>query len=137
MRFTLSQHRRLSGRAHAPAQCGYFVVLFLFLGVLPSLLVADEQISRETYVAQSYDDLLGPCKDPAFVRCIGSSEKQCLQQVNRLVDQCSRRLPGVITTQNFDNSADEYATCVFSGLQEIFGMNSEEIGQCENRAGLR
>ena len=137
MRFSLHCHSRLSDRALIPWGGGYFAVLLLCLGVLPVSLLAEEQISREAYVAQSYDDLLGPCKDPDFVRCLGSSEKQCLEQVNRLVDQCSRRLPAVITTRNFDNLADEYAGCVFGGLQEAFGMSSEEIGQCENRAGLR
>lgn len=137
MEFSLCRYSRLSGRALAPGRRGYLAVLFLCLGVLPVSPGAEEQISREAYVAQSYDDLLGPCKSPAFVRCLGTSEKQCLQQVNRLVDQCSRRLPATITTQNFDDTADTYASCVFGGLKETFGMSNEEIGQCENRAGLR
>ncbi len=137
MRSNICCDSRLSGRGLAWRRRGYWAVLLACLGVLPLSLGAEEQISREAYIAQSYDDLLGPCKNPAFVRCLGTSEKQCLQQVNRLVDQCSRRLPATITTQNFDDSADTYASCVFEGLKETFGMSNEEIGQCENRAGLR
>lgn len=116
---------------------GWGVLLYLLLAALPAALNAEEQISREAYVAQSHKDLLAPCKSPAFVECLGSSETRCLAQVNTLVEQCSQKLPATITTKNFDESADEYASCVFGGLQQTFDLSSEQIGQCETRAGLR
>ncbi|MDZ7804593.1 hypothetical protein [Thiohalophilus sp.] len=121
----------------AGSRAGHAAMLFLVLVLQPVWLPAEEQISREEYVAQSHEDLLGPCKSPAFVKCLGTTEAQCLRQVNQLVRDCSRKLPAIITTKNFDTVADDYASCVFGGLQETFGMSSEEIGQCENRAGLR
>lgn len=121
----------------ARVSTGWGALLYLLLAVLPAALTAEEQISREAYVAQSHKDLLAPCKSPAFVECLDSSETRCLAQVNKLVEQCSQKLPAILTTKNFDESADEYASCVFGGLQETFNLSSEQIGQCENRAGLR
>ncbi|MDZ7662656.1 hypothetical protein [Thiohalophilus sp.] len=100
-------------------------------------LVAEEQMSRDQYVAQSHDDLLAPCQSEAFVNCLGTTEAQCTRQVNQLVETCSAALPAILTADNFNDSAVGYASCVFDGLQEAFGKSSEEIGHCENQAGMR
>ncbi|MFP3874764.1 MAG: hypothetical protein ACLFQT_12015 [Thiohalophilus sp.] len=112
-------------------------MLCLILFGAPLELVAEEQLSREQYVAQSHDDLLAPCQSEAFVSCLDTTEAQCTRQVNQLVETCSEALPDILTADNFNDSAVGYASCVFDGLQEAFARSSEEIGQCENRAGLR
>lgn len=113
------------------------MLFMLFSGVWSTPLAAEQQMSRDDYVAQFHEDLLGPCKNSSFVACLGTSEAECLSQVNELVAQCTGKLPEIITEKNFDNAADDYASCVFDSLQQAFGKTSEQIGQCENRAGLR
>lgn len=137
MRLKHTMSRPVADRIPARSRAWSGVMLYLALVVLPGALTAEEQISREEFVAQSHEDLLTPCKDPAFVSCLGASETQCLQRVNKLVEECSQKLPAIINPKNFDDSAGEYASCVFGGLQQAFDMSSEQIGQCENRAGLR
>lgn len=112
-------------------------IRILLLVSFSAPISAEQQMSREDYVAQSHEDLLAPCRSPGFASCLGTSEQECLDRVNRLVEDCSQKLPATITEKNFDASADDYASCVFDGLQKSFDMSSEEIGQCENRAGLR
>lgn len=112
-------------------------MLYLVLAGLSGPVFAEEQLSREQYVAQSHDDLLAPCRSEAFVSCLETTEAQCIQQVNRLVETCSEALPANLTAENFNDSAVGYAGCVFDGLQEAFDKSTEEIGQCENEAGMR
>lgn len=112
-------------------------LLYLILAVLSGIVHAEEQISREQYVAQSHDELLAPCQSEAFVSCLETTEAQCTGQVNRLVKTCSEALPASLTADNFNDSAVGYASCVFDGLQDAFDKSSEEIGQCENQAGMR
>lgn len=111
-------------------------VAFLLLTILSTVAVAEQQLSRQQYVAMFHDNLLAPCHDAKFVACLDSSEASCVKQVNQLVESCSKELPATINQQNFDAAADGYANCVFTGLQKQFGKTSEEIGSCETRAGL-
>ena len=119
----------------APITLG--IMLCLLLPGASMELVAEEQMSREQYVAQSHNDLLAPCQSEAFVNCLGTTEAQCTRQVNQLVERCSEALPASLTADNFNDSAVGYAGCVFDGLQEVFRKSSEEIGHCENQAGMR
>ena len=109
----------------------------LFLLAVSFPLAAEQTMSREDYVARSHDDLLAPCKNENFARCLGTSRSECENRVNQLVKDCSQKLPANLTEKNFDVSADEYASCVFGGLQKSFNKSSEQIGDCENQAGFR
>jgi hypothetical protein len=109
--------------------------LFLLSASFP--LAAEQSMSREDYVLRSHDDLLAPCRNEGFARCLGTSSSECEKRVNQLVTDCSGKLPATITEKNFDASAGDYVSCIFAGLQKSFNKSSEEIGDCENRAGFR
>jgi len=111
--------------------------LLLMLTFLSGIAAAEEQLTRKQYIEMFRDDLLAPCHETSFVSCLESTEAQCVKQVNKLIEKCGQKLPDIINKNNFNTSVDHYANCVFGGLQQQFDKSSEEIGQCETRAGLK
>lgn len=130
----LNRNLNCAKQYHVP---GLGMVLLLLWSLLPEAALAEQKMSREDYVAQSHEDLLAPCHNSAFVSCLDTSTQECTSRVNSLVEKCSRQLPKTITETNFDGVADDYASCVFGGLQQAFDKTSEQIGQCETQANLR
>lgn len=90
---------------------------------------AKEQ-SRDDFIASMKPDLLKPCSDSDFMKCIGSNKSECTIKINQLIRDCNSSLPAVLTDANSDSSADSFSVCFSRGTIKAFSVSEKIYNTC-------
>ena len=105
------------------------VVGLTFILSYTQFVSAKEQ-SRDDFIASMKTDLLMPCSDKNFMKCIGSNESECTTKVNQLIRDCKNSLPAVLTDTNSDSIADNFSVCFSSGIITAFSVSEKKYNTC-------
>lgn len=93
-------------------------------------LVSAKDQSRDDFLESMKPDLLKPCSDSAFMKCVDSNESECIVRINHLIQDCKINLPVVMTDINRDKSADKFSVCFNKGIIKKFSISEQKYNSC-------
>lgn len=112
--------------------------LILVLGVssvwaLPQASAEQQkQLTKSQFISMFRQDLLAPCEDKNFMRCIRSDQVTCTGYVRGIIQSCDHHVPALITESNINQVGDNYANCVMDGLMKKFNLTDQQLMACES-----
>jgi len=100
-----------------------FIIIFLLLSLSFNVMSQDMSAIKKMMHTQ----MMAFCNDPAFMNCIGISEKKCTSATTKTISKCDHLFPKSMN----DNAMDVYNECVSNNLLKNADINSDKLENCE------